>query len=135
MTKKQKQADEKRRAMEYLHEHLLPGDTVYTILRHVSRSGMSRSISVLMIDHGRIVDISPDIALVCGFRLDNCHGGAKVGGCGMDMGFHLVYSLSHALFPTGFDCIGDDCPANDHANGVATAHHADGGYALKQQWL
>ena len=35
-------------AMEYLHQYLKPGDKVYTILRQVSRSGMSRHISVLI---------------------------------------------------------------------------------------
>ena len=42
MAKKEKERDEAR---ERLLEMLRPGDTVHTILRHVSRSGMSRSIS------------------------------------------------------------------------------------------
>lgn len=42
-------------------------------------------------------------------------------GCGMDMGFHLVYSLSRVLFSPkqgGFEClgIGHYCPSNDHSN-------------------
>jgi hypothetical protein len=28
--------------------------------------------------------------------------GIRVGGCGMDMGFHLVYTLSRALFDDGY---------------------------------
>jgi hypothetical protein len=38
----------------------------------------------------------------------------------MDMGFHVVYNLSSALYRGGFGCIGDKpvrCPSNDHSNG------------------
>lgn len=45
------------------------------------------------------------------------HDAVKMGGAGMDMGFALVHSLSYALFPDGFGCIGDGCPSNDHSNG------------------
>ncbi len=41
----------------------------------------------------------------------------RVGGAGMDMGFHIVYSLSSALFRDGFGCIGERCRSNDHTNG------------------
>jgi len=61
--------------------------------------------------------------------------GIRVGGCGMDMGFHLIYSLSRILYPNGFDCIGDNCPSNDHFNREDNKHHKDGGYALIQKWL
>ena len=41
----------------------------------------------------------------------------RVGGCGMDMGFHVVYNLSRALYRDGrFVCMGEDCPSNDHSN-------------------
>ena len=66
--------------------------------------------------------------------------GLKVSGAGMDMGFWLVYTLSRALWPDGYACIGEGCPANDHSNGLreytAGKHqHSDGGYALRQRWL
>jgi len=40
----------------------------------------------------------------------------------MDMGFHLVSTLSYYLYPEGFGCTGksegrDRCPSNDHSNG------------------
>lgn len=37
----------KDEARKRLKEVLKPGDTVYTILRHVSRSGMTRHISLV----------------------------------------------------------------------------------------
>lgn len=33
---------------------------------------------------------------------DHEHNGIKVEGAGMDMGFHLVYSLSQRLFGDGY---------------------------------
>lgn len=40
----------------------------------------------------------------------------RMTGAGMDMGFALVHWLASAAFPDGFDCIGEKCPSNDHAN-------------------
>ena len=115
MTKK-----EQSEALDKLRATFHPGDTVYTVLRHVSRSGMSRSISVL--DHDNH-DVSFWVSRALGWPVDQKNYGVKVSGCGMDMGFHLVYSLSHVLFPDGFGCVGENreartrCPSNDHSNG------------------
>ena len=108
-----------KRRMEECRQSLLeilpPGDTVYTSLRHVSRSGMYHVIRLAVIRDNSPRDISRLAAdLLEGW--DNRWEGCKAGGCGMDMGFHLVYYLSHALFPDGFNCIGEDCPSNDHNN-------------------
>lgn len=142
---------EKDQELEYLHEYLKPGDTAYTILRHVSRSGMQRSISVLvMTENGKPYDVSLLLVRVGLGRFDHHHDGVKVDGCGMDMGFHLVYNLSYTMFPNGFGCVGEGCPSNDHFNGdrdytpdmsgkstssQAKHWHKDGGYALLQRWL
>ena len=56
----------------------------------------------------------------------------------MDMGFHLVYELSRALYPAGFVCSGDKCNSNDHSNGDrdhSPHQHQDGGYALRCRWI
>ena len=140
------QVREQDEATERLREELHPGDTVHTILRHVSQSGMSREISLVTVKDGNVRDWSWLAAKAMGDRLGN-RDGIKVSGCGMDMGFHLVYNLSRTLFPDGFECIGegegrhDRCPANDHSNDRNGAdyrpdrHHNDGGYALNQRWL
>src|SRR5712692_6873174 len=78
-----------------------------------------------------------DVAAVVGYSLAQ-YEGIKVSGAGMDMGFHLVYSLSYDLYPDGFECIGERCPSNDHSNGdrdYSPHHHKDGGYALLQRWI
>ena len=128
---------ERQEAIERLREWIKPGDTVYTILRHVSRSGMSREIGVVLMD-GKS-DLHPNWAVskAIGARQGKSDG-VVMGGCGMDMGFALVHELSYALYPDGFDCLGEGCPSNDHSNGDRNRephHHSSGGYALKQRWL
>ena len=131
-------------SIEVLKKHLKPGDTVYTKVTHVARSGMSRSIEVYIVRDGDIWNISYFVARACGYSQDDKNGGVKIGGCGMDMGYAIVYSLSRTLFQDNFICIGDSseyskrCPSNDHVNGSKdfTPHqHSDGGYALRHRWL
>ena len=92
-------------------------------------------------------------AKALGYTMDRDREGLRVSGCGMDMGFHVVYSLSRVLYPDGFECIGEGCPSNDHSNGDRdytphlnggkaphepgyVAHwHSNGGYALRQRWV
>lgn len=127
-----------------LFEELEPGDMLHTVLRHVSRSGMQREIDVLKLVCGdRGADtwwLSWRVSRLLGERLGK-HDGVVVDGAGMDMGFELVYRIGRHLWPDGFTCIGEGCPANDHSNpgrediepGVTV--HKDGGYALRQRWL
>ena len=109
---------EQQEAREKLLEHYLTeGSRVYTILRHVSTSGMSRDISLVIADKdGTICDITYYAAQALGDRLIERNGqyrAIRVQGGGMDMGFHLVYNLSSVLF---------------HGQDRA-------GYQLKQAWL
>jgi len=115
----------KDEAVKVLREDLKPGDTVNCILRHTSRSGMSRSISLFKGD----ADITYFAALALGDKIDQKNGGIKIGGCGMDMGFALVYNLGYALFPDGFAVKGAG------RNGGKSGWDKDGGYALKHRWL
>ena len=128
-------------AKNTLLDIIKPGDTLYTILRHCSKSGMSRNISVLTKD---MREISYYVAVVLEYPRAK-DGSIKVGGCGMDMGFHLIHSLSNALYGE-YQCIGDNehyklsCHSDDHVNGPKPAKkdgkmiHKDG-YALNHLWL
>ena len=138
---------ERAEAIATLRKHLKVGDTAYTVLRHVSRSGMSRSISVVIDGPDGPWDVTYLAARVLGYRIDHRHEGLKVGGCGMDMGFHVVYSLSSVLWPDGHRCTARKvrgryvCRSNDHVNDYHLPYdgrktkHRDGGYALRQAWL
>ena len=135
---KAKESD-KENARKELLEILKPGDTVYCVLRHVSRSGMQREISFFTEGMRRIDSWVCD---ALGMRWGK-HNGVVTGGCGMDMGFHVVYNLAYVLFPEGFGCTGrreypNMCPSNDHSNGdrnYKPHKHSDGGYALRHRWI
>jgi hypothetical protein len=57
---------------------------IYTSMSHVSRSGMMRTMSAFVMVDNWPVCIARDV---------------RVSGCGMDMGFHLAYSIYCTLFP------------------------------------
>jgi hypothetical protein len=142
MTEAQK--EEQQEAVKRLREEIKPGQTLHTILRHVSSSGMSRSISVIQIKaSGQPYDWSFLIAKAIGEKIDQKHDGIKIQGAGMDMGFELVYRLSYALYggKRGYACLGDRCPSNVHTNdhtaprGKGKGIRHDDGYAISHRWL
>ena len=94
------------------------GSTIHTSVVHVSRSGMSRTIKAYVTRSGHIYDVSWLVADAIGATRDRDRGGVKLQGCGMDMTFHLVYSLGEAMFPKGTRCTGNPktCRSNDHSN-------------------
>jgi hypothetical protein len=102
-------ADEISTARETLLRYLKPGSTVFTITRTVSRSGMRRVISPVVFVAGEdatspgVVTPTHSVAAITGMGMHDKGGnfGVVVNGCGMDMGFHLVYTLSQALFGRG----------------------------------
>jgi len=126
-----------------LLELLKPGDTVYTKLNHVSRSGMLRSIEVFIFRDNAPVNLTYSVATLLDYKIHKKHYGLKVQGCGMDMGFHVVYSLSYSLYGSGYDCIKDQekgirCPSSFHVNNrdktITEPIHKDG-YALRHRWI
>ena len=96
----------KEEAIKKLKEEIKKGDTLWTQLNHVSQSGMMRHISVRQIkkdyplDWTRLVSVALDWKEAKNRFGD--YNGIKVGGCGMDMGFHLVYTLSSVLYDDGY---------------------------------
>lgn len=130
-------------AVAWLRAELAPGDTLYTVVRHVARSGMSRSISVvrpvLAHDASSCVEFMRRgsellelevldywISRGIGHRISRQHGGIVMGGAGMDMGFSLIYRVGQALWPNG------TVRPHSQRNGQPDT---DGGYALKHRWL
>lgn len=123
LSKKAQAEHDRAEAIAYLRELFANdsrdgGPTVRTILRHCSQSGMTRDISIVYVDDaGTLRNITYSAGLALGWTLTDRNGSRaiKVGGAGMDMGFHLVYTLSRVLF------------AGESAG--------DAGYRLRQEWL
>lgn len=138
MSIKSDAAATRQTCLENLQSMLKAGDVVYTKLDSVSSSGMSRVISVYIARMGddryylgaipHIVNISYLVGKATERSLTNS-GGVRARGCGMDMGFELIYTLSRKLFPEGFKVTGRG------RNGDTSGWDNDGGYALKQVWL
>lgn len=107
-------------------EAILPkGSTVYTCLRHVSASGMTRWISVFVGAGKEIRNITWEVGHLLGSsKLTEKNGcrALKVEGCGMDMGYHLIHNLSYELhgYPKDYKADND----RDRA-----------GYTFRHQWL
>lgn len=116
-------------AIDTLSKILRPGDKVYTILRHVSRSGMSRHIGVIINQDGDMRDITGLVARAVDYRINKDRDALVANGCGMDMGFEVVYNLGRTLFRDGFKVNGRG------RNGDMSGWDKDGGYALKHSWL
>ena len=150
---------ERETELEWMRKHLQPGDTLFTILDHVSSSGMSRNIRfvILTCHDGKPVQLHSNYAAekILGYRRAKRGDGVVVGGCGMDMGFHCVYSISRSMFPDGFGVEGKlpsghtirpktrEMAAKAVArgavfrgrNGDKSGWDDDGGYALNHRWL
>ena len=89
---------DKAEAFANLRKWIKPGDTVHTILDHVSRSGMSWNIRVVLLKDGEAMHPNYAVSVLLGTSRAKHGDGMVVGGCGMDMGFHIVHNLGYALF-------------------------------------
>lgn len=115
-----------------LRKLLKPGQKVYCVLRRVSGSGMSRNISLFIVTPAskgqpaglRNIDVLTADAI--GYSLASKGEGVRVDGCGMDMGFALVYSLGATVWPKG--------TPKPHGRRNGEPDKA-GGYALKHEWI
>jgi hypothetical protein len=126
LTRKEGEKLYREQACKRLRKLLKPGSTVYTILRSVSKSGMSRKLSLVIPQKdGTILDITYTAAVAMNCTTDS-NGYITRGGCGMDMGFDTVYNLGYYLWPKG--------TKKPHGTRNGTPDHS-GGYALKHSWL
>ena len=114
-----------------LKKWIKPGTVIYTKLESVSDSGMSRRISVYAVrpakkgESARISNITHAVSIVTGYRVSD-KGGIATSGCGMDMGFSIVYAFGRGMWPKGTP------KPHGTRNG---SPDKDGGYALKHEWL
>lgn len=82
-------------AIKDLQTILKPGQEVYTIVRKVAPSGMSRVISLYIVEYGSVKCIDYTAGLALGWP--DANPGIRVTGCGMCMLFHTVDTLGRTL--------------------------------------
>ena len=92
---------DKERAEEFLKDWFPKGSTAHTTVVHAAKSGMSRHIKVFAISGERIQNISYHVSKLLDKRYTDKEA-VFVGGGGMDMGFHLIYTLSSKLYKDGY---------------------------------
>jgi hypothetical protein len=142
---------EREEAAKELRKLIKPKQRVYCLLRSRASSGMSRVIDLFIVvpdyetvyptkpeggkdyDNGkqklvghRLRSIGYTAAKAMDDRWDSDKQGIRIGGCGMDMGFALVYDLGQTLWPNG--------TRKPHGTRNGEPDRA-GGYALKHEWL
>jgi hypothetical protein len=119
--KAQKALDVQDAKKQLLAHYVSEGSTVYTVLRSVSSSGMSRTLSLKVAKDGKILDLTYYAGIVLDWPIVEVNGSRalRVGGCGMDMGFHTVYTLFRPVF---------------YSVKRARKMHCDAGYALNHAW-
>lgn len=102
LTKKAHKQQEEESARAYLLSIMNKQEkpTLYTSLKHVSSSGMSRDMKVLAVVEGDIIDVTYYVGKLDIGTLKERNGQRviRVGGCGMDVGFHVVYTISAMLY-------------------------------------
>lgn len=144
MSKTSKTQTERDEAIAILKKlGVKPGARVYTTVNHVSKSGMSRRISVFVVTRNKsfgkteagITNITHLVGRVTGYRHTGNLDGLVVGGAGMDMGFHLVYTLGRIMFPKGGPLTKTTGGRAAQAKQSGESRETDGGYLLKQEWL
>lgn len=133
-----------------LRDIFRPGSTAATVLRHCSASGMTRAITVHDLrDAGRY--LSPRVAVAADMDWSDRYEAISVSGCGMDMGFSVVYDLAATLYGHASDGRSPrmqpavpmtplekrrlaDWRRRERAR---SPHYANtsGGYAISQRWI
>ena len=110
-------ADDVAHAREMLTRFgVTPGARLYTMISHVSRSGMQRRVRVFVAIVGEdgkpeIAELTCFAAKVAGYSLRE--GDIIVGGCGFDAGHDVVYNLGRALYPDAVRPRGGDIFRHD----------------------
>jgi len=117
---------------------------------------MTRHVKVLIEHEGTIRCISSQVAKIIGARQSK-NADVVVKGCGMDVGFEIVYNLGRKMFPDGFkttawgsfcpscfnslDWEHDKCPACNketrpaYVRNTPLTYDPDGGYAFQHSRL
>lgn len=93
LNKKQEEIKTLLKELKEITKHLKDKKIIASV-EHVSSSGMSRIISFHYVDkrNNYLYNLNYKISKILGYTLTD--KGVRVGGCGMDMIFHCLYSIN-----------------------------------------
>ena len=102
----------KQKAIDELKRIISKGDTIYFIVKQVSNSGAYRHITFYKFDikdefaegENRVTKywLTRLIGDALEYKFKDKTECLGISGGGMDMGFHVIYQLGHALFGDGY---------------------------------
>ena len=96
MTKEEKK-ENKERSKTFLKNNIKENELIYYVVTHVSQSGMYRHIKFFYHDGKRLLNLSGYFSELLDYKWKG-NGSLGVGGCGMDMGFHVISQVASELF-------------------------------------
>ena len=108
LTKNKEQIEEYKETLKGIFPK---GSTVYTVIRHVSSSGMTRDVGIVGIfndprNSGKLQTVHPNYAVACLLGLkhepSDRRDCVRIEGCGMNMCFEIVYRLAIVLYGDGY---------------------------------
>lgn len=92
---------EKETAKEFLIKLLSKKNTIYSLVRHISKSGMCREIDFFCCENNDLVRITYEISKVLKSKIGKT-GGIRIKGCNTDLTIGLINELSMSLFDKSF---------------------------------
>ena len=90
------------KAIHTLQELAPPASRIYVVVRYVSSNGMRRHMSFFAIQHNVPMCLDRLIVDAGLFPWNKARTALLVSGCGMDMGFHVVYELAYLIYKNGY---------------------------------
>lgn len=89
-----KKEEERQEAIQKLRNWINKDTGIVIVIKSISKSGMSRKMEIYTRDLD--LHLSYHVSKALDWRMKG--DSVLVSGCGMDMAFHLAYSLSHVLY-------------------------------------
>ena len=85
-----------------LKDIIKQNDEILYKVTHVAKSGMSRHIQFFKIKDNNLLNLTYNICDEFNYTFKDKTRSLYIQGCGMDMGFHVIYNLSRDLFKDGY---------------------------------
>jgi hypothetical protein len=90
---------------------------------------MTRWLDLYVMVDNEPLRITYKAAAAGSYSYDPKRDALKIGGCGMDMGFAVVYDLGRTMYPDGFET------PEGYWRNEPLDWDPDGGYALNHRWM
>ncbi len=95
-------ATERTDAADMLRNLCPENASIYAVRLHTAKSGATHDVTFFVVSEGRAVGIDWLICRILGLHISPVNSGVRIKGGGMDMAYHVIDSLSRALYGKGY---------------------------------